>query len=479
MKRLLHTLVLLCGLLNLQAQTLRTSSPMLDSAFSLAVRTIDHNTHDGILHAGAGYGGEWTRDASINSWFAASLLRPQVAEKSLWSVTEDSVRIGHQYWDKMLWAVAAMHHFRVTGDTVFLRKAYDCAKLTMAELEAACFDTAYGLFMGPAVFQDGIEAYPEPVYDPQKWDDSYVLHHPHSDSIRCLSTNVMYAQAYHTLFLMALTFGEREEYLRYSDKRAQLSQNIHTHLFDEKKCRFYYLIDHQGTRHPYQEGLGVSLALLSVNGTGIGDPAKIIRRLHKTPYGPPSVYPSFPRNSRQKPGRHNMMIWPHINAFYALACARWGHYEEFYRELENMARLAIVKGHGNFYEIYTVRGEPSGGWQCGSLWDKKEHQTWCAAGYLSLWLKEVFGISPHADHLTLSPIGMADGSECTLSGLRWRGSDITVTVRGRQGRNTRLETTLNGKPTTTMPTILPNQGPLHFDITIKPKTQKEIKPHIQ
>ena len=191
MKKLLIISALsLC--LGLQAQTVRTNNPMLDSAFSLAVWTIDHNTHNGIIEAGAGYGGEWTRDASINCWNAMSLLRPDVAEHTLWSVTEDSLRIGHQYWDKILWVMAAWNHYLVTNDTAFLRKAYACASLTMKELEAQCFDAKYGLFMGPAVFQDGIEAYPEPVFSPLKWDRSFVLDHPHSDSIRCLSTNVAY-----------------------------------------------------------------------------------------------------------------------------------------------------------------------------------------------------------------------------------------------------------------------------------------------
>lgn len=458
--------MLLCTAM--QAQTLRTHNPMLDSAFSLAVWTIDHNTHNGILEAGGGYGGEWTRDASINCWNAASLLRPQVAENSLWSVTEDSVRIGHQYWDKILWTIAAWHHYQTTADTTFLRKAYTCASLTMKELETLCYDAAYGLFMGPAVFQDGIEAYPEPVFDPGKWDDSYVLHHPHSDSIRCLSTNVVYALAYMALSDMELELGMKsgENYRR----SMELSRRVRQQFYDEKHHRFCYLIDHKGQRHPYQEGLGVSLALLDHDVLGIdGEPQKMVKRLKLTRYGIPSVSPSFPRNSKEKPGRHNMMIWPHINAFYAVGCAENDIWDEFYRELENMARLAMVNGEGDFYEIYTIDGEPSGGWQCRALWDKKEHQTWCATGYLRMWIDEVFGLSFFRDQLTLLPVGMKDGSECTLSGIHWRGNDISITVRGRHPRHQKSRVPrkilLNGEPTTDN-TIHPNQGRLHYDITL-------------
>lgn len=465
MNRILPLLVAMLLCLAPQAQRLHTNRPMLDSAFALAVWTIDHNTHQSILHAGAGYGGEWTRDASINCRNAVSLLRPEVALHSLWNVTDDSLRIDHQYWDKMLWATAAWHHYQVTADTAFLQKAYRCAHHTMTELEAFCFDSTYGLFMGPAVFQDGIEAYPEPIYDPQKWDDSYVLHHPHSDSIRCLSTNVMYADAYNALWNMSVELGEEDRTLH--NKSLRLIRHIEQHLYDSVHHSFLYLIDHLGHRHTYQEGLGVGMALANPHLLDKEQRLLVLQHLDLTPYGLPSVSPSFPRNSPQKPGRHNMMIWPHINAFYAVACARNGIWNEFYLELENMARLAMVNGHGNFYEIYTLDGVPSGGWQCRALWDKKEHQSWCATGYLRLWIEQVFGLNFLRSHLFLLPTGMDDGSECTLSGIRWRGNDITITVRGKPNPSSPKpqQILLNGKPTTDNE-VKPNQGTLQYDITL-------------
>lgn len=433
----------------LPAQTLHTNSDLLDSAFRLAVRTVDRNTHDGILAAGAGYGGEWTRDAAINCWNAVSLLRPATAERSLWNVTEGGARIGHQYWDKILWAIAAWHHFEVTGDTAFLRKAYACSLTTMTELERSRFDSYYGLFTGPAVFQDGIEAYPEPIYDPGKWDDSFVLHHHYADSICCLSTNVVYYKAYEALQHMALALNA--DTAGYAAKQAALGRNILKYLYDGPagrvlpKYRFDYFVYRIGrARHnaQYQEGLGVSLALLS--GLLAREEAQqALLQLKLTSYGIPSVSPAFPRNSREKPGRHNMMIWPHINAFYGAACATIGADDEFYRELENIATLAVVNGQGCFYEIYTTDGKPSGGWQCKALWDKKEHQTWCATGYLRLWIDHVFGLRfSGSEELRFAPMGMRDGSMCVLDGIRWRDTELTVIV---SGRGPIAHTRINGK----------------------------------
>lgn len=434
---------------SLSAQTLHTNSELLDSAFRLAVWTVDHNTHEGILAAGAGYGGEWTRDAAINCWNGVSLLRPEVAQQSLWNVTEDGTRIGHQYWDKILWAIAAWHHFEVTADTAFLRRAYACSKATLAELESQHFDPYYGLFMGPAVFQDGIEAYPEPIYDPGKWDQGFVLRHHYADSICCLSTNVVYYDAYGALLRMARVL--EQDTALFAARQAALGASILKHLYDGPngrtlpRYRFDYFVYRIGrARHnaQYQEGLGASLALMS----GLlsrEEALQVLLQLKLTTFGIPSVSPSFPRNSREKPGRHNMMIWPHINAFYASACGTIGADDEFYRELENIATLAVVNGQGCFYEIYTIEGKPSGGWQCRSLWDKKEHQTWCATGYLRLWLDHIFGLRfDGGDHLRLAPMGMRDGSMCVLDSIRWRDTELTLIVRGR---GPVMRTRINGK----------------------------------
>ncbi len=87
----------LCVSINAFSQELISDNPEVTDAFRLAVQTVDINTRRGILAAGGDYGGEWTRDIAINSWNGISLLRPAVAERSLWSVTLNRDTIGHQY----------------------------------------------------------------------------------------------------------------------------------------------------------------------------------------------------------------------------------------------------------------------------------------------------------------------------------------------------------------------------------------------
>ena len=197
MKKIISIIFLLLltapGLLCAQSQNFG-SAPDKTDILDLAVWTVDHNTDGLLLKAGADYGGEWTRDIAINSWNAVSMLRPDVAEYSLWSVTNNRKSIGHQYWDKIIWVIAAWNHYLVTGREQFLTQAYECSKATMLQLEDSVFDKTHGLFTGPAVYQDGIAAYDEPVYEPSLDDKSYVLDHPNSHYIMCLSTNAVYVR---------------------------------------------------------------------------------------------------------------------------------------------------------------------------------------------------------------------------------------------------------------------------------------------
>ena len=86
---------------SVSAQKASAQHQLYAKAFNLAIKVVDTNTHNQILAAGGDYGAEWTRDIAINSWNGVSLLRPNVAEKSLWSVTENKKTVGHQYWDKI------------------------------------------------------------------------------------------------------------------------------------------------------------------------------------------------------------------------------------------------------------------------------------------------------------------------------------------------------------------------------------------
>lgn len=442
MKRQLILFIALLTAPLLHGQTLRSGDDLLDKAFQLAVRTVDANTTDSLLKAGAGYGGEWTRDIAINSWNGVSLLRPEIARYSLWSVTTDNrARIGHQYWDKIIWVVAAYNHYLVTGDRVFLHQAYLCSARTMKELEEYAFEHNYGLFMGPAVFQDGIAGYDEPVCDPEN-ESTYVLDHKNASAIKCLSTNCTYYAAYRALAEMSRIEGDGKS-ADFERKAEALRQSIRKYLYDKKENRLYYLVDHRGVVHRYQEALGIAFAGLD----GVVSPSEMSRILdgiHTSDFGVPCVYPHFPRFSDERPGRHNVTIWPFVNAFYADAAWQAGNREIFEFELKNIARLAIEYGPDNFQEVYNMlTGAPDGGWQRGKQWWLNPDQTWSATGYLRLFLLDVFGMRFQEDGVSFQPAGLSSSERITLEGIPYRKALLDITLTGTGSRVARCS--INGQ----------------------------------
>lgn len=435
---------LLFCVLTTSAQSIHTGDTLQDMALATALWTIDHNTEGQLLKAGADYGGEWTRDISINSWNAVSLLRPEVAEYSLWSVTQNRQTIGHQYWDKIIWTIAAWNHYLATGHESFLTEAYTCAKNTMRQLEDSCWDATYGLFMGPAVYQDGIAGYEEPIFD-KRWDTltSFVLDYPNAHTIKCLSTNAIYYKAYLCLAEMA-KLREPAAVAQYEQKAAQLKQQFRIHFWDAKSSKLCYLIDHEGRKHEFQEVLGISFAIMF----GLVTPSEaqvVIGNMHSSAYGVPTVWPHFKRFSDAQPGRHNGTIWPHVNMFYASACAQVGAWTNFDFEMRNLTELATLhdpQGEVNFHEIYNMSGEPDGGWQSGWHWPLLNHQTWCATGFLRNYLYWVAGMQLHPDGLYFQPAGI--GMErVEMQQIPYRKALLNITVEG-SGR-TLKKCIINGK----------------------------------
>lgn len=436
-----------------RSQQISGNNTAISDAFNLALRTVDINIRRGILAAGADYGGDWTRDIAINSWNGVSLLRPRVADRSLWSVTIDKDTIGLQYWDKIIWVIAAYNHFLATGDRAFLHQAYVCSAATMKQLETQALDAKFGLFTGPSVFNDGIAAYPEPIYEPGN-NLSGVLDHKNSIYIKCLSTNCVYYGAYLALIKMALSLhADKSVVNRYEQEAGDLKQNILKYLYDKSTNSFSYLIDQNGNAFKSQEGLGISFAVIF--GIIDGDKAhQLISHAVVSKFGITSIYPDFPRYSEHKPGRHNNIIWPMVNGFFAKASIAAGNYTTFTDELYNLTHLALDedKGDYDFREIYNpYTGKPDGGWQANGdqfpeyHWESCKLQTWSATAYISMVLNGVFGLRLNERTLSFAPYLPPGISNIQLTDLAYRNAVLSISIKG-SGRTIK-NFSVDGSPT--------------------------------
>lgn len=418
--------------ISLGAQELTCDNTNIQDAYNLAVNTMNINVRRGILAAGGDYGGEWVRDIAINSWNGASLLRPKVAEKSLWSVTKNRDTIGHQYWDRMIWVIAALHHYDITGDKVFLKQAYECARNSIQQLEEQAFDKNYGLFTGPSVFNDGIAGYPKPI-DNDNIHSTYILDYPNAKSIKCLSTNCVYYEAYISLIKMEKLLNiDKDLSELFKEKAGRLKERILKYFYNENENSLYYLIEGNGKVDKYQEGLGISFAIMF----GIVNKLqayKILQKVQVSNFGITSIYPAFPRFSKDKPGRHNNLIWPMVNGFFAQASIIAEDKKSYDKELEGLTHLALDedKGDYQFREIYNPdTGKPYGGWQKGSLTQSCRLQTWSATAYINMVDFGMIGLRFKKEGIVFSPYLPPTIHLLSLKNIHYRNAILNIIIKG-------------------------------------------------
>lgn len=386
----------------------------------------------------------WTRDNAINAWNATSLIGPAVGANTLWAAVDkqnDGSLIllqDTQWWDHIIWVVAAWQHYAITGDRDFLVNAYQASANSLAARRANNFNAAYGLFMGPGFMNDGIAGYPSP---PAPATDSpgsgFVLSYPHANEMMVLSTNCEYYGAHIALAAMADELGHGGDAVSYRRAAATLRQAIDTHLWRPDAGTYGYFVHGNdslaGQLDPSQEGGGLAFAVL----LGVADAARtrqLLANAHWQPHGIVNVWPSFPRYSDAQPGRHNVMVWPMVHSMFGHAAAMGGRVDLFGRALTDLATLAADSGN-SFYELYnSVSGAVDGGWQVGRQWTSEPNQTWSATGYLRMIYFGLFGLTFTPERLTFAPTLPAGWGPVSLYGLPYRGMTVDIELSGAGNR---------------------------------------------
>jgi glycogen debranching enzyme len=416
----------------------------LESAFRLALETLSANTRpfrSGLLRearpclmAGADYPSPWTRDAAINVWFAEALLDPETARNTLLGVLEDKPGgpvVGGQYWDRIIWALGAERLFDLTRDSSFARFAYDILCRTASLCLQEEYDPSDGLFRGPAVYGDGVSAYPERYRNPSLSSSILCWPEEHPGQrvavgagipMKALSTNCIYEHAFRIIARLAGILDEDPDpWIRRAES---LKKAVNAAFWNPAAGRYDYLAGECDA----QESLGLAFAVLF----GIADEARtrsIMELTVRTEQGIPCVWPAFPPYCADGFGRHCGTVWPHIQGFWALAALKAGRADLFSRELFTLARHAVRDGQ--FAEIYHPEdGRIYGGIQDGGgkylEWRSCSGQTWSASALLAMVFYGIFGLNPAGspEHPFL-PEGL---SHAELRGLQAGGKTIHLTI---------------------------------------------------
>jgi len=403
----------------------------------------------GMVRAGGGYAQPWTRDASINSWNATSLLSPGLAKNTLWAVVDKDaagnlrVQQDNQQWDQVVWATAAWNHYLVTGDQDFLENAYRTTSTTLAIREQATvygFNSGFGLFTGPSFFNDGVAGFPAPPADANESFGSGSRSYAGIASGMYLSTNALYYSAYVSAANMAEKLRRPPaEIATYRDQAAALKKAINKQFWNRDAGTYDYQLLADGAHGAYQEGTGLAFVLLF----GIADQAQarsVIAKAEEMTWGMPDTFPHWDRYSAEQPGRHNAIVWPLVQGLWAKALAKTGAEQEFAKETALLAKLA--NNNGGFWEIYNGdTGVIDGGYQIRNgvvknHWNSQPNQTWSATGFIDMIHTGLFGLTFGERELSFAPTLPVGWGEVTLRGVRYRNADLTITLRG-SGRNIR------------------------------------------
>ena len=393
------------------------------------------------LRAGGGYADPWTRDAAINAWQAGAWLLPEVSADTLRMVCEPRDRVvwDDQWWDQVIWVVGAHRVAMVTGDPAWARWAYRVGLATVERLDERCREPD-GLYRGPAVMTDGITGYPPQLHDRGRAGESFVLDHPGTERLRCLSTNALYVWAFRAMAELAEVAGDQPS--PWTARADALAAGVRSAFWIEQEERFGYLRTTDGRCFDDQEGLGLALAILSGTATGDQVPATLAH-LRRAPGGLPAVWPHYEGFDDDRFGRHNGALWPMIMGVWAQAEASVGDADAFGHDLDLLCRL-FENGDDRFFELYhPVTGQPDGGWQIGRHWRSEPDQTWSAATLIGTVLHGVAGLQPHWDRLDCRPC-LPPGLESIELTLPWRGGRLDLRLQGQGSRI--VDVHLDGQP---------------------------------
>jgi hypothetical protein len=386
---------------------------------------------DSTLRTGKEWAGVWTRDVSYSIILSMAIVQPKVAQYSLLRKVKNGMVIqdtgtGGAYpisTDRMIWAVAAYEIYKVTGDVKWLKTIFPIIKKSLEADLLNAIDPETGLVKGESSFLDWREqTYPtwmEPadIYESQ-----------------CLGTNAAHYQA-HTVFAeIARELKDSATAARHKKVADSIKDAINKYLWvPEKK---YYGQFRYGRQHkilsPKSEALGEALCILF----DIADEQRRKELSVMTPvteFGIPCIYPQIPNI----PPYHNNGIWPFVQSYWTMACAKVGNEAAVTESL-----AAILRPTALFLtnkENFVAANGDFVGTQINS-----DNMLWSLSGNISMVYKVLFGMQYNINDLTFKPfVPRAMEGKRMLSNYPYRNSVLDIQLNG--AGNTIKSFTLDGK----------------------------------
>lgn len=442
------------------APRVQSPSPLFDALFAMALDDARLNSVDAIRDSAYNGGrpiacrcfqtGErwhyvWTRDLAYAADLGLAWLDPQRTATSLlfktsgWrdglrapaglpagstQIVQDTGSGGS--WpvstDRVSWAWAAqrvLDHLDGDERQAFAARALAALQGTVEADRLAAFDAGSGLYGGEQSFLDWrVQSYAPWITD----------HLARMAGSRALSTNVSHHQALRLLAQLSGAAGDTAAAARYAGWADALRAAIDRRFWLEDAQQYASLTSDDG--HPIAlhkfDLLGTALAVIS----GVAPPqraAQAMARYPHAPFGAPVIFPQQPG----VPVYHNRAIWPFVSAYALRAGAKVGNPAIAGHAFDSLLRAAALN-LSNMENLEWLTARPQ--FDDGPVINSRR-QLWSVGGYLGAVAESVFGWQVAGDGLHIAPFlttasrrALGHGPVATLSGLRWRGRRLAITL---------------------------------------------------
>jgi hypothetical protein len=395
----------------------KSDQPIVDALFNLSLEEALKNIEpDTTFRTGAKWGGVWTRDISYSILLAFAYHEPEVAKHSLMKkvkrrrIIQDTGSGGA--WpvssDRTTWALAAWEIYKTTGDTAWLRNAYEIIKNTLDDDDKVIRNSSTGLFCGESSFLDWREqTYP-------KWMDNKDIYMSQN-----LGTNAVHYQAHRILANMAEILGEPAG--NYNQRADEIRKGMNQYLWMKDKGYYgQYLYGRNGDKLSSRfEALGEALSVLF----GVADAEQaqsIFEKSPITPFGTTCIYPQI----AGIPPYHNNAIWPFVQSYWNLAAAKAGNEKAL-----NHGLAAIYRAGAMFltnYENFVAENGDYAGTEINS-----DRMLWSMAGNLAMVHRVFMGMQFETNGIRFSPaVPKAYKGKKTLSNFHYRNATLDISVNG-------------------------------------------------
>ncbi len=389
---------------------LHTGIPTFDAAYRIALDVLNNAADPrfalagerGMWSAGAFQGegmgfGVWRRDSAQIILKCAALYDGAVTANTLRHIFFGGFDNGADGIPMPIMALG--DYFLATGDRALAKSLWECVAGGLERADAL-FDQARGLCRAPRSSSN--DAFDEPEAG------GYAL-----------STQVYFMAAYEAGARMAGALGEDAARAQRWEKRAALlRENIRALYWNPEYG--YYTSGPEGSESyekGYWETCGQECALWDKFDIARPDQkASILARLPKTAM---TSYGIALMPYRADKNHFTSAVWPVYCTGFAQAAAQLGRQDLLLDLIAQQVRAAVM--NKTFYEVLDS--------DSGLTW-RWPSQTWHAAGFISMFLYGVFGVSYAEDGLSFNPCVPEKLRDICLNGLRYRGARLEIAAHG-------------------------------------------------